>query len=188
MTGKTHQALGLALGLGYIVSVSSGYQPATLGAALIGAHFGALLPDIDQPASSFWRSLPFGRVAGELSDPFLKHRNITHSLVGAVIISLLIRYLLSLFPKYWGINTDIVLASSMLAYGSHLLSDAFTVEGIPFLFPWKKMMGIPPKPFEGFRIQTGKWFENLVIFPAINILIILLIHLNWDTIKGLMFK
>jgi membrane-bound metal-dependent hydrolase YbcI (DUF457 family) len=81
-----------------------------------------------------------------------------------------------------------VLIASSIAFASHLLSDAFTIQGIPILWPWKRNFGIPPKPFHGIRIQTGQWFENLVIFPLINIILLILIYANWQTLKLLVYK
>jgi hypothetical protein len=63
-----------------------------------------------------------------------------------------------------------------------------TVEGIPLFWPWRKKFGIPPKPFDGIRIETGKWFENIVIFPLVDIILIILIYSNWSTIKSLIYK
>jgi hypothetical protein len=50
-----------------------------------------------------------------------------------------------------------------------------TAEGIPVLFPYQRMYGIPPRPFQGVRIITGKWFENLVVFPLVNILFVVIV-------------
>lgn len=189
MTGKTHQILGLTVGLGYFFSVTPPeYGPATLGAVLVGSHLFALLPDLDQPAAKIWDSLPFGRTVGQMVDPFIKHRNISHSILGFGLVGLVIYILLKYFPVYWEINTFIVLESSLAAYLSHLLADMITVEGIPLLFPYTKMIGLPPKPFEGIRIITGKWFENMVIFPILNLILILLIWIKWEEIKLVLFK
>lgn len=189
MTGKTHQVLGITSGLAYyFFTAPPAYSPATLGAVIIGAHFGALLPDIDQPAARVWENIPLGKVAGRVTDTFLKHRNITHSLLGFALVGVGIYYLAKIIPDYWGIEKNIFFWSFLLAYASHLLADMFTVEGIPLLFPLKRMFGLPPKPFDGIRIMTGKWFENLIIFPALDIILILLIYFNWDKIKTILFK
>lgn len=189
MTGKSHKLIGLTLGVGYYLSQTQPqYAPATFGAVALLSYFGALLPDIDQPAAELWDKLPFGHTLGKISDPFLKHRNITHSIVGLVGISLLVRYLLLQMPSYWGIDPRYILYAFVFGYASHLLADMITVEGIPLFLPYKKMLGIPPKPFQGIRIETGKWFENLVIFPAINLVLIILIWTDWSKIKALLLK
>ena len=189
MTGKTHRLIGISSALAYTISViKPEYSPATVGAVLVGSYFGSLLPDIDQPAADLWDSLPFGHTASHIVDPFFKHRHISHSLLGLALATFGFYYLLSIFPEYWNINTHIVLFASVIAYGSHLLADMITIEGIPLLFPWHHMFGIPPKPLEGVRIQTGKWFENIVIFPIVNIWLWSMIIINLETIKKLLLK
>lgn len=184
MTGKTHQIIGITVGLGYmLLKTSPQYSPATLACVLVGSHIAALIPDLDRASSMFWNSLPMGKVAGYITDPFIKHRNISHSVLGTVIFYAIAHYLFSLFPIYWGVNIHIALMSSMIAYCSHCIADMITVQGIPLLFPYKRMFGFPPKPFHGVRIVTGKWFENLVVFPIINIILIALIWTNWDTLR-----
>lgn len=189
MTGKTHQILGITSGLSCLLTISSPtYGPATLASVLVGSHLMALLPDLDQPAAQIWNSFPFGHTVGRLSDPFLKHRNISHSILGMIIVGLLLHFILQHFPQYWGINLNIVFTACLVAYGSHLLADMFTSEGIPLLYPIHNMIGIPPKPFDGIRILTGEWFENLVIFPLLNLILVLFVYINWQSIRSVLFK
>lgn len=191
MTGKTHQIAGITAGLGYfLMQAPPTYQPATFAAVLVGSSLAALLPDIDQPTSVVWNKIPVvGHIAGEATHvATFGHRNLTHSLLGFVIIGGLLYWILSKFPEYWGINVHILYISMMLSYAVHLLTDTFTVEGIPVLWPWQRNFGIPPKPLDGIRIETGKWFENLVLFPLLNILLIALIVSNWTDIKMYLFK
>jgi inner membrane protein len=189
MTGKTHRIIGLVTGGGYFLATSSAiYQPATLGAVIVASYLGSLIPDADDASADIWNALPFGHTVGKITDPFLKHRNISHSIVGLAIYTIIVYAILRAFPAYWGISILPVLISSAIAYASHLLADSFTVEGIPLFWPWKRMLGIPPKPFDGIRIQTGKWFENLVIFPVVNIALIIFIVSYWQKIKSLILK
>jgi membrane-bound metal-dependent hydrolase YbcI (DUF457 family) len=53
----------------------------------------------------------------------------------------------------------------MIGFISHLLADSITEEGVPLLFPISFKFGFPP--IKSWRIVTGKWFENLVIFPSL---------------------
>lgn len=190
MTGKTHQSLGLlAVSTFFLTQTKIEYAPATLGAVLVASYFGALLPDIDQPAGKLWHDIPvFGKTLGKLSDPFLEHRNITHSLLGFILVGIGLYFFTRSFPSYWGINQIILFASFMVAYASHLLADMFTVQGIPLLYPYHRMFGIPPRPFESFRMHTGKWFENLILFPIVNLATLLLVYFNWHIIKLIIFK
>lgn len=189
MTGRTHQILGITSGFGYyLLSSHPAYGPATLATVIIGSHLAALLPDIDQPAADIWDSLPFGHTVGRLSNPFVKHRNISHSLLGLGLAAFILSSLLNSFPLYWGIDIKVVFLACVIAYVSHLAADMVTSEGIPLFYPYRGMMGIPPRPFDGFRILTGKWFENLVIFPLLNLVLIALVYLNWQTIRAILFK
>jgi membrane-bound metal-dependent hydrolase YbcI (DUF457 family) len=146
------------------------------------------LPDIDQPAAEMWHALPFGHTVAKVPDAILRHRGFSHSILGLAVFNFLIFLLLRTFPSYWGIDIEPVLVCTVIGYASHLLADSFTVEGIPLLYPWHHKFGIPPKPFEGVRIMTGEWFENLVLFPAINIILIVLIYFNWSNIKIFLLK
>jgi membrane-bound metal-dependent hydrolase YbcI (DUF457 family) len=189
MTGKTHQIIGLTAGLATLVHFTpSVYSPATVGFALAGAHIAALLPDIDQPASTIWRSFPMGRVLGEISNPFFQHRNITHSIVGTILAALGMFWLLSHAPTYWGVHKAVVLVVWLAAYLSHLLADMVTVQGIPVFFPHQHMYGIPPRPFQALRIETGQWFENFLIFPIVNLLFLALVWVNLPILKLMLFR
>jgi membrane-bound metal-dependent hydrolase YbcI (DUF457 family) len=189
MTGKTHRIIGIIAGGGYFLATSdSVYQPATLAAVIIASYLGSLIPDADNASADIWNTLPLGHTVGKITDPFLKHRNVSHSLIGIFIYTIIVYILLKLMPEYWGISIFPVLISSSVAYASHLLSDAFTIEGIPFLWPWRRMLGIPPKPFDGIRIETGAWFENLIIFPIVDISLIIIIISYWEKIKSLILK
>jgi membrane-bound metal-dependent hydrolase YbcI (DUF457 family) len=189
MTGKTHRTVGLLAGTAYFLSTApSNYASATLGGVIVASYVGSLIPDADDASADIWESLPLGHTFGKITDPFLPHRGISHSLVGVALYAVILHYLLCLMPAYWGIYVLPVTISSTVAYASHLLADSFTVEGIPLLWPLKHKFGIPPKPFDGIRIQTGEWFENLIIFPIANIALIVLIIPYWQKIKSLILK
>jgi inner membrane protein len=190
MLARTHQAIGITSGLGYYFIVSNPvYGPATFAAVVISSSIGSLLPDLDQPTGKIWDAIPYiGHAVGKASAPFFKHRSLLHSFVGLIVFGWLVSKLLSYFPSYWGINTHIVSIAFIISYASHLISDMFTVEGIPLFFPYNKMIGLPPKPFDGARIMTGKWFENIVIFPIINIILLVIILTHLEQIKLILFK
>lgn len=191
MTGKTHQAIALAAAVSwYLSQTAPSYSPATFAAVVAGSSLSSFLPDIDQPAGEIWEKIPLvGHTAGKVTSKItFGHRNLTHSIAGFLLINFGIYKLLSAFPIYWGININIVFIACSLSYGMHLLADSFTVEGIPLFFPYHRMYGIPPKPFEGARIQSGEWFENLVVFPFANIVLLVLIFANWDKIRTILFQ
>jgi membrane-bound metal-dependent hydrolase YbcI (DUF457 family) len=189
MTGKSHQLIGLTAGIAtYLLRVSPHYAPATFAAVIVASHLLALLPDIDSQAGLIWRSVPLGGVASHVVNPFLQHRNLTHSLLGAAVVGVLLRSLLHHFPTYWGIDGHSVLIAGLAAYFSHILADMVTVEGVPLFFPQQHMYGIPPRPFQGLRIVTGGWFENLVVFPAVNLVLIWLLWSQWPIIQLTLFR
>jgi len=189
MTGKTHQIIGIGAGLGsYLVYAHPTYGPATLAWVSVISSLGALLPDIDSPAARIWQGLPFfGHIAEEVVNPFLQHRNLTHSFLGFGLVTWGIYTLGLHVPAYWGLSVHRVELAFCLAYASHLLADALTVQGIPLFFPAPRTFGFPPHPFQGLRIETGKWFENFIIFPAVNLLLVALVWYHWSLIKTILF-
>lgn len=148
------------------------------GTVITGAFFGSLFPDIDQPSSNFWQSIPLGKLGRAIVPKTLGgHRNLSHSLLG-----LLLAYLLVQAVSSWlltnAIPHQILVESFMAGYLAHLVADSITVLGIPLLWPFGGGFGFPPHPFHGARIVTGKWFENLVVFPLslVGLVYLLFIH------------
>lgn len=190
MTGKTHQIAGLSAGVSYFLLLQPvAYSPATMAAVAVGSSLAALLPDIDQPTAELWDKIPLlGHTLGKITSKVtLGHRNLTHSILGATICAIIVHFIVFSFPDYWGIDKVMLFNSFMIAYGSHLLLDSVTVEGIPLLFPIQKNFGIPPKPLDGIRIMSGKWFENLIIFPALSITLAVIIISNQDKLHRVLF-
>jgi len=107
---------------------------------------GCLLPDIDHTKSLIGRlflpiSRPLNRKYG--------HRTITHSLVAIIGLTALISaFQGAFFP-------DMKVAQVFcLAYGSHLLLDMVTVQGIPLFYPFKKNSCVLPGNPQ-MRIRTN---------------------------------
>lgn len=190
MTGKTHRLFGItSAGATYLIWTQPHYAPATLLAVLLFGHIGSLLPDFDSAAADIWDSVPFGSAVGPVASKVaFGHRNITHSLLGVAVFGGLSWWAAQHVPPYWGIETQWVWVAFMIGYVLHLLADSLTEQGIPLLWPAKGMYGFPPKPFEDVRIVTGGWFENLIIFPALNLLFWGGLLLNWPLISLYIFK
>lgn len=168
MTGKTHQAIGLAAASAVFFAT----QPATpltwpiAGTIVVGAFIGSLLPDIDQPTSNFWQSIPLGGLGRAIVPKTLGgHRNLSHSILGVLLFygvsSVIAKYVLAAH-----IDQSILLQSLLAGFLAHLAADTITVRGIPLFWPFGQSCGFPPYPFQGARIVTGKWFENLVVLPV----------------------
>ena len=103
-----------------------------------------LLPDIDHTKSLIGKVfLPISRALNRRYG----HRTITHSLVALVGLTVIISIIqTNFFPT---IKIAQVFA---LAYGSHLLLDMVTVQGIPLFYPFKKnACVIPGRPELSFR-------------------------------------
>ncbi|RJR29101.1 metal-dependent hydrolase [Candidatus Microgenomates bacterium] len=166
MTGKTHDVIAFAS----LLTVAAYFPPgelnvATASACVVGNIVGATLPDVDQATNKLWDMLPGGDYLGRVFHKlFLGHRTLTHSLIGVYLVHLLLQFVLPkiLNPSYIVWHT--VYVSMMIGVLTHLAGDSLTKDGLPLLFPLKVKIGFPP--FEAFRITTGKWIENIIVFPA----------------------
>lgn len=180
MTARTHDAFAFAS----LLTVAAYFPPAslnvtTLGASVIGNIVGCLIPDMDQASNRLWDLLPLGDSLGRVfKNVFLGHRNITHSLLGLLLIYKIIGFILVrvLNPQY--VDVNIVFASVMIGYVSHLIADSVTKEGLPLFFPFKFKIGFPP--FSFLRIKTGTWIEKFIVFPSIITYIILFVGSHRD--------
>lgn len=166
MTARTHDLIGFAA----LLTIAALYPPEsltvpTLGAALVGNVVGSLIPDIDQASNRLWDLLPAGDELGKVfRKAFLKHRTITHSFLGVFLIYKILFFILPkiLNPNY--VDWRVVFVSMMVGYIAHLAADMLTKDGLPLFFPLKFKFGFPP--LSTFRVTTGSWMENLVIFPG----------------------
>lgn len=182
MTSRTHDVFAVAS----LITVATYYPPPsinliTLITSSIGCIVGALLPDIDQETNRLWDLIPAGHIIGDvLGKLFLAHRTLSHSVLGVFIVYKLLGLVLPKLFNSTFINVQILFASIMVGYLSHLLADALTEEGLPLFFPIKWKIGFPP--IRAWRIKTGGWFEKLVIFPATIAYIVWFVSVNQDKI------
>lgn len=169
MTGRTHD-LAAFTAFSYIV-VTHPLPHITLGTLLVSLAanlIGGIAPDIDQPTSKIWNTVPAGSIVGRVIDPLMGgHRFLSHSLVGAGIFGVGFWYVLTLASHTLVVNIPIVWWAFMIGFLSHLIMDTITHEGVPWLFPIPWKIGIPP--IKALRIKTGGFMENLVIFPGLLI-------------------
>jgi inner membrane protein len=182
MTARTHDAFAFAS----LVTVSAYYPPTslslgTLFAAVVGNIIGSLIPDMDQASNRLWDLLPAGDYIGKVFRRlFLSHRTLSHSFLGLFIIYNILGWLLPKFLNPLYIDANIVFASVMIGYVSHLLADSLTKEGLPLLFPFKIYFGVPP--LKTLRITTGSWVERFLVLPAVGAYLIWFISVNQDKI------
>jgi inner membrane protein len=145
MLYKTHAAGGFAAGLILTGDLLSG---------LIALVF-ALLPDIESPDSFIGRKIP---VVSHGNKMIFGHRQVFHSLVGALaffLISLLIIKSFHLPAQY--------AYAALIGYVSHLVLDSFNSAGVPWLWPLKFRVKIP-------LTEPGGFIERVIILPAVTML------------------
>jgi len=182
MTYKTHLTAGLLLSSVYFLEIESKHDLSFLIilVAIFATVVGSSAPDMDKPSGHLWRKIPAGTTLGKLMKPLFigGHRHLSHSLIGLIIfpgiLYLLLLLLLAGYPEL--INAGII--AFVIGYATHLFADLFTEEGIPLLFPLPFRFGIPPTPFDKARIKTGRWFENLIIYPALNLALLYVVLAN----------
>lgn len=170
MVARTHDLAAFAA-----LSAVAAYAPlqemslSTLLVAL-GANFiGGLAPDLDQPTADLWRRLPAGNIFGRILSPlFGGHRMIAHSIVGAFLIGLGIRWLLTLMNTVLLVDMNIVWWAFMIGLVSHIFMDMLTKEGVPLLFPLPWKFGFPP--IKSMRVKAGGMIEKSIVFPGLMVI------------------
>jgi inner membrane protein len=172
MISRTHEAGAVAALLAtatYLPSANMGV--ATIITALIANTIGALLPDIDQASNRLWDLLPGGNFIGKiLRNLFLAHRTLSHSFLGFFIV---FKAAFWLIPKLFNgqfVDPKIIIYALLIGYGSHLVLDLITTDGLPLLFPIKWKFGLPPWKF--LRIKTDHWVENWIVFPGLVVYVL----------------
>jgi len=164
MTYQTHSIFGILTMLVITKSIGSFFaiDLLSLEALLLypAVIVGALLPDIDIENSKISSNLkPIAKIINWLG---FKHRGLTHSLLGGIILNLpfyaLYRY--DLIPK-------IIFTGLVIGYLSHLLADMLNPTGVPLFYPFRKKFSI-------FIIPTSSKAE--AVFKAgITIAVIVLL-------------
>ena len=113
LKAREHMGVVLIIGLGMFQDDPMGliYTPLMIA--------GSILPDIDTPFSKLGRFNPLS--------PFMRHRGITHSLLGAFVIGVL-GIIIHATVGIW----------VTVGYLTHLLLDSLTPAGIDWLYPFKR--------------------------------------------------
>jgi inner membrane protein len=182
MTYKTHLSTGLLFSaIIFLVYLKIDLSPAVIVAIILATILGSSAPDLDTPTGKLWHKIPAGNIIGRIINPIFigGHRHLSHSILGLGIFTFLFNLLinfLSQYPIFYFLDSSHIIIAFIIGYFSHLIADMFTEVGVPLLFPLGYHFGIPPAPFEKVRIKTGRWFENLIIYPAVNIALIVIIY------------
>ncbi|MBM2821159.1 MAG: Membrane protein containing transrane [Candidatus Berkelbacteria bacterium] len=183
MTYKTHVSVGLTFSAAiFLLLYKIELQPILIVLLIISTVIGSSAPDLDTPTGELWDKIPAGSVLSRIIKPVFigGHRHLSHSIIGLLILStiyFLILKLMFLLPILSHFNIGLILLAFIIGYFSHLFADMFTEMGVPLLFPLEYHFGIPPDPLGRLRIKTGRWFENLIIYPIINIVLLAIIIL-----------
>lgn len=173
MTARTHDLAAftaLVIAFVYVPALPAVSVPTLILA--FGANFvGGLLPDIDQPTSDFWDNFRLGPFVAKVICPALGgHRHISHSLLGVGFFAAVSWWLLVWVSNIvlLDINAEVVWYSFMIGITSHILMDMPTKLGVPLLWPIRWKFGIPP--FKALRVESGKFAEKYLFFPALLLL------------------
>lgn len=117
--------------------------------------FFSLLPDIDHTKSIIGK--PFYPISVYLDRKF-GHRTITHSLICYVLLIIFITAIERIF-----LTTNDISQIFIWSYGSHLILDMLTVQGIPLFYPFKKNpCVIPGNP--AYRFHSGNFKTESMMF------------------------
>lgn len=181
MTYKTHVSVGLTFSAAiFLLLYKIELSPILIVLLIISTVIGSSAPDLDTPTGELWDKIPAGSVLGHIIAPVFigGHRHLSHSFVGVGILSaiyFLILKLVFIILLFSNISIGLIFLAFLIGYFGHLFADLFTEMGVPLLFPLSYHFGIPPDPLGKMRIKTGKWFENLIIYPAVNIILLIII-------------
>jgi len=190
MTGKTHMAIGMAIGFTLSFKKPIDTQLAIITASTIGA----LAPDLDHPKgelnqklllinnnlfkTAFYLSigLIFLYIYSQNKSPLFiiiglfsfalaasNHRSFTHSILGIILFSAIIKFTLmeyGLSPIYKGF---------IIGYVSHLLADYFTAKGIKLFYPIKTNIVFP------LKVKTNGFAEKLIFSLLLAYCIVILV-------------
>jgi inner membrane protein len=160
MQGFNHVAGGLAF-TGIFASFGNTNifeKPEYLAATVVFS----VLPDIDHTRSLIGKSV--WPLSNWISRKF-GHRTITHSLVfflGLLALFKVLQYLFNLPPQYYTILA--------FSYGSHLIFDMCTKQGIPLFYPFTKRPAVlPGNP--NLRLSTNDIRSEAIVFVVFTALI-----------------
>lgn len=179
MVGRTHDLV--AFTAMNIVVATQPLPPMTLATALVafGTNMiGGLVPDLDDANSRIWSCFRGGSIVGKIVDPFIGHRNISHSILGIFLFAVIGKLVTGLLSSWILIDWNVAWWAFMIGVVSHLAADAVTRDGIPLFFPLHWKVGFPPIKF--LRIKTGGLIETFLVFPGLILLNIWLFYSHYS--------
>lgn len=182
MTGKTHTAIGMAIGFTLAFKKPIDAQFAIITASTIGA----LAPDLDHPKGELNQKLllinndlfktAFYLIVGiaflyiyfqnnnslfmllgifSFALSISNHRSFTHSIMGLVLFSAIMRLILM------ESGLSLMYKGFIIGYISHLLLDCFTSKGIKLFYPFKANIVFP------LKVKSNGFVEKSIFFLLI---------------------
>ena len=116
--------------------------------------FFSVLPDIDHTRSPIGKL--FYPIANYL-DRHFGHRTITHSFLALILLT----FLISTLEKLYGNNFNLTLLFAF-SYGSHLIFDMMTIEGVLLFYPFRRNpCVIPGNP--AMRLKSGDFNTEAIL-------------------------
>lgn len=167
MRGRTHLIVGTAAGVATALAVPVEDDMMRLG-IFAATVVGSLFPDIDNTQSKLGRKIkPISIILNKL----FGHRGFVHSPCNLILIFAAAIIFMAVFENFTYLP---VLIGFSIGFITHMILDAITKGGIPFLYPFSK------KRYNFTIIKTGGIGEALFLgvfllaCGAISIVVILL--------------
>ncbi|KRM40552.1 hypothetical protein FC39_GL000576 [Lactobacillus hamsteri DSM 5661 = JCM 6256] len=177
---RSHRLLSVAVvELGLIATDNFLINPASNIVLLLATAVGASLPDIDEYNSTVSRKSLIN------FSLFLRHRGITHSLLGWLIFAGGLYFLMNYFmpikipphmvPNYWGS----LWLGLVIGYFLHLVEDSFSNQGVNWLQPFF----VRKKHGKFLHYKVNGPFEHIVTFIATSGIIFMTVYWIWILFK-----
>lgn len=180
MTAITHQLIALGAALWVLTAWPVAAGPVVGILAVVAVMIGALTPDLDQPAANIWRRMLGGRTLGNIFQAFSGgHRHFTHSLLGIAAIACGLQWVIAhlLHPEVVA-PAQLIWRAFMIGYISHPIVDSLTDRGVPWAWPVRWHLRLPPGP-EELRVTSGSFVETFLVRPGVLAVATLLAARHW---------
>lgn len=175
MLAHSHRICSVAIvELGLLATNSLLSNPIPNLIILVATSIGSSLPDLDQYNSKASRHSPIN------FSFFLRHRGVTHSLLGWLGFSyglyalmnhfIAIKIEPAMFHDYW----SCIWVGLVIGYLLHLIEDSFSNEGVDWLAPFSKRKG---KPLIHYKV--GGCLEKIIASLAYAGIVIMSLYWIW---------
>lgn len=145
MMGKTHMIIGVTAAVMVAPTLELDIPTSLL--CIVAAGVGSLFPDIDHPNSKIRQYIPVFLP--------LKHRGLTHSLLGLLGVMFLVSILITPLPP----AAITPAAFFIIGWLFHILADMVTNSGVMLFYPSNRNIRLLPK---AIAIRTGSSTEYII--------------------------